>query len=249
MQTGAVGLHWAQLAGSLVAYALVVGTFFSLLWLKRRRREKRRERPPQREKLLRPAGYSAMCRVDGLAEKRMWAMFQAIGAGMVFGLTAGTLFPLFAGVALARFTVAQIWAVPKADVLIVVALVGLIALLWTIRGFQTLWKIDDELRSRSILPPAEGIAAHSQERGQGRSRPLQLPPQLDQRRTDLVTARRASALEHAPDFPGEIREWQPAVIPHDEVRRHALANRQFELVQMPRCHMRGLLAAPRPGTY
>jgi uncharacterized protein YneF (UPF0154 family) len=42
--------------GSLGAYALVVGSFWGLFWLKKRRREERKERPPQREKLLRPAG-------------------------------------------------------------------------------------------------------------------------------------------------------------------------------------------------
>lgn len=147
MQTGAVGLNWTQVAGSLAGCALVVGAFFWLFRLKRRRKEERRERPPQKEKLLRPAGYSAMCRVDELAEKWTWAAVQAIGAGVIFGLTAGTLFPLVAGVALGRFTVAQVWAAPKSDVLIAVALVGLISLLWTVRGFQMVWITDDELRN------------------------------------------------------------------------------------------------------
>ena len=49
-------MHLAQVVGSLVACGLVLGSFWGLLWLKKRRREERKERPSQREKLLRPAG-------------------------------------------------------------------------------------------------------------------------------------------------------------------------------------------------
>jgi hypothetical protein len=73
MQTGIGGLNLAQVVGSLVACALVLGGFYGLFSLKKRRREQRKERPPQREKLLRPAGYSAMCRIDALWEKWTWA--------------------------------------------------------------------------------------------------------------------------------------------------------------------------------
>ena len=62
MQTGVGSLNLAQVVGSLAAGALVLGGFWGLFWLKRRRREARNERPPQREKVLRPAGYSAICR-------------------------------------------------------------------------------------------------------------------------------------------------------------------------------------------
>src|ERR1017187_3710491 len=73
MQTGIGGLNLAQVVGSLVACALVLGGFYGLFSLKKRRREQRKERPPQRDKLLRPAGYSAMRRIDALWEKLMWA--------------------------------------------------------------------------------------------------------------------------------------------------------------------------------
>jgi uncharacterized iron-regulated membrane protein len=56
MQTAVGGLNLAQMVGSLVACALVLGSFWGLFWLKKRRREARNEGPPQREKLLRPAG-------------------------------------------------------------------------------------------------------------------------------------------------------------------------------------------------
>ena len=49
-------MNSAQVVGSLVACALVLGSFWGLFWLKMRRRKERKERPPQWEKLLRPAG-------------------------------------------------------------------------------------------------------------------------------------------------------------------------------------------------
>jgi hypothetical protein len=53
MQIGDGVVGWTQAAGAALGAGLVVGVF----WLKRRRREQPRERPPEREKLLRPAGY------------------------------------------------------------------------------------------------------------------------------------------------------------------------------------------------
>ena len=61
-------------------------------------------RPPQREKLLRPAGYSAMRRIDALSEKWMSAAAQAVGAGMFFGLIVGTFYPLLAALAFGPVT-------------------------------------------------------------------------------------------------------------------------------------------------
>ena len=104
MQTGFGGLNLAQVVGSLVAGALVLGSFWGLFWPKKRRREERKERPPQREKLLRPAGYSAMRRVEALSEKWMSAAARAVGAGVFFGLIAGTFYPLLAALALGQVT-------------------------------------------------------------------------------------------------------------------------------------------------
>jgi Mg/Co/Ni transporter MgtE len=146
MQTGVGGLNLAQVVGSLVASALLLGSFWGLFWLKRRRREERKERPPQREKLLRPAGYSAMCRIDALWEKLTGAVAQALAAAVMFGVMAGTFYPLVAALALGQVTLGQVWAAPRSDVIIVGALVGIIALLWAVRAFQSVWRLDDELR-------------------------------------------------------------------------------------------------------
>ena len=166
MQTGVGGLNLPQVIGSLVACALVLGVFWGLIWLKRRRREERKERPPQREKLLRPAGYSAMRRIDALWEKCMSAVAQAIGAGVFFGLTVGTFYPLLAALALGRVTTRQVWTAPGSDVIIVAALVGIIALLWAVRGFQAVWRLDDELRNwRFGLRGEQAVAEKLADRG------------------------------------------------------------------------------------
>jgi hypothetical protein len=156
----------AQVVGSLVACALVLGTFWGLFWLKRRRREERKERPPQREKLLRPAGYSAMCRIDALWEKWMSAAAQAVGAGIFFGLTVGTLYPLLVALALGRVTVGQVWSEPRSDVVVVGALAGAIALLWAVRAFQSVWRLYDELRNwRFGLRGEQAVAESLADRG------------------------------------------------------------------------------------
>jgi hypothetical protein len=156
----------AQVVGALVACALVLGSFWGLFRLKRRWREERKERPPQREKLLRPAGYSAMCRIDALSEKWMSAAAQAVGAGVFFGLTVGTFYPLLAALALGRVTVGQVWNAPKSDVIIVAALVGIIALLWAVRAFQAVWRVDDELRNwRFGLRGEQAVAEKLADRG------------------------------------------------------------------------------------
>ena len=51
---------------------------------------------------------------------------------------------LLAALALGRVTVGQVWNAPRLDVIIVGALVGIIALLWAVRAFQAVWRLEDE---------------------------------------------------------------------------------------------------------
>lgn len=147
MQTGDGGVGWTQAAGAALGAGLVVGVLVGSFWLKRRRREERRERPPQREKLLRPAGYWAMKQVDERWEGLTWALAQPIGAGVFFGVVAGTFFPLVAGLALGRFTLAQLWSAPRSDVFLVGLLMGVIGLLWAARALQKVWRLEDDIRN------------------------------------------------------------------------------------------------------
>jgi hypothetical protein len=166
MQTGIGGLNLPQVIGSLVACGFVLGVFWGLFWLKRRRREERKERPPQREKLLRPAGYSAMRRIDALWEKCMSAVAQAIGAGVFFGLAVGTFYPLLAALALGQVTMGQLWRASGSSVILVAAFAAIIALLWAVRGFQLVWRLDDELRNwRFGLRGEQAVAEKLADRG------------------------------------------------------------------------------------
>jgi hypothetical protein len=147
MNSGVFGLNWTPMVGAVCGCLLAFGGSCSILWFKKRKREERNERPPQEEKILRPPGYFAMCRVEELAEKLVWVMLMAASAGMIFGGVAGTLWPVAAGWALGRFTVRQIWAAQGSEILIATALLGLVALLWSVRQFEVMWKLVDELRT------------------------------------------------------------------------------------------------------
>jgi hypothetical protein len=145
MKPSAFGVNWAQIAWSLGGCGLVVGTLFCLLKFKERQREARRERPPKKEKLLRPAGYSAWCRMDELSEKLLQGLVSALGAGAVFGVTVGGLYPLVEGLALGEFHVSQVWPALRSSSLGVLVLVAVAALAWAIWEIRVILRLRDEM--------------------------------------------------------------------------------------------------------
>ena len=159
-------LNWAMIAGELVGCALVAGTLVFLFILKKRRREARNERPPQNQKLLRPAGYAAMCRLDELADELMSALAQALSAGFLFGMTAGPCYPVFEALALGRFTLPELWRAPKSEVLLAAACFMLVTLLWCVREIGIAWKLDGEMRNwRFGLRGEQAVAEALADRG------------------------------------------------------------------------------------
>lgn len=148
MQPGLFTLNWPQVIGMLAAPALVCGIFFSLFRFERRSREPCREKPPQMEKILRPPGYSAMCKIDELVDKSAMAAFQTIMASLVFGLGCGTFYPVFYGLAIGRFTLTQLWAAPKPLPVVasVLLLMGLVSLVWLVWHSCRVWKLFKEIR-------------------------------------------------------------------------------------------------------
>src|SRR5207244_10528771 len=97
---------------------------FGLFHLQRRRREARKERPPQNEKLLRPPGYSALLKIDDLADNLPFTAAQALAAGIVFGIGAGSFYPAIAGILLHRFTLGQLLQTDPHRVIFAAALVS-----------------------------------------------------------------------------------------------------------------------------
>lgn len=147
MEARAFSLQTGQVVGAAVAAVSVGALLLMFLWLKRRRREARNERAPQREKVLRPAGYSSLCRIDELHEQLLSGLAQAVASAVLFGLTGGMLYPIATGLALGEFTLAQLWALPRYEVLIAVLAFALGTLLWCVRSLARVWKLEDEARN------------------------------------------------------------------------------------------------------
>ena len=147
MEAVRIQLTLAEIAAGLAGCAAGIAAPYMILRHKRQKRLQRSERPPQEEKILRPAGYHAMSMVDDLVEKVQEWTLQAAASGLVLGMTAGVCALLLWWLAIGKVTLKQLWAAPKSDVLISLALVGLIALLFAIRSLQRMWKGLDDVRN------------------------------------------------------------------------------------------------------
>jgi hypothetical protein len=77
----------------------------------------------------------------------MVAIEHTVAAGVAFGLTFGVLYQLLEGLALGRFTLAQVRATPNSHLLLSVMLLAFSALLWAIAHFVKVWNLDEEIRN------------------------------------------------------------------------------------------------------
>ncbi len=146
MEPGSVGVNWGQVVGELCGGALVVAAEYGFWLWREREKERRKERPPQEEKILRPAGYFALCKLDELSDKAVLALIEGLGAGALFGAVAGSLWSVAAGLALGRFRLTELVKAPRSDVFLAAALLALVALLFTVHGLERFWRITKELR-------------------------------------------------------------------------------------------------------
>jgi len=138
---------WSGLAGEVVGCSVAIG---ALVWFHRAReklKEERAERAPQSEKILRPAGYSAMKKVDEAWEGAEWALAQMVGGAVIGGLAWGSVFPVVWAVALGRVTVAQVAGVPQAWSILVSFFLGMIGALWGIREFRVIGRLYEDARN------------------------------------------------------------------------------------------------------
>ena len=126
---------------------VVVIAFASLLLLKRRRRTSRNERPPDKDELLRPPGYSLLKRMEDLEEKFLFATGELCGAGVILGLLCSALYPAAEGLARHRFTFSDLRAYSASYVLLTLALMAVVALLGLVHGLTRASRFIDELWS------------------------------------------------------------------------------------------------------
>jgi Nuclease-related domain len=140
-------LSWNVLLGEVIGALVVIGAFVGHFKIKKHREEARRERPPQREKVLRPAGYSANRRIDDLAERRLLALAYTIGAAAMLGIMCVGFFPLVEGLVAGRFTFAQVRGAASWHLLWPGVGMTALALLGMIWCFRRTAQLEDELRN------------------------------------------------------------------------------------------------------
>jgi hypothetical protein len=126
-----------------------------------RRRTENKERPPQKSKLLRPAGYSCLCNLDEAFEQLLFALLQTIGAGALFGIAFAPLEPVLRGLILRKFSFAQLCAVPNAYGVLVLSFLALVPLVWCIRSVRLVFKYEDDARNWRLGARGEQAVAES----------------------------------------------------------------------------------------
>jgi hypothetical protein len=146
-QPGDSGFGWNMAIGEVLAAATALGAFVWRLRLRKRRQAARNERPPQSEKILRPAGYSASCRVIDLSDRLLFALLEAAAGAVVLGILCAAFYPFIAGLLLGRFTVGQLRTGTNPYLWLQGVAMAVLALLWTIRQFSLASKYAEDLRN------------------------------------------------------------------------------------------------------
>jgi hypothetical protein len=142
------GLTWTQIAWAICGVVIALGGLVGVHKLQERRREARGERPPQSEKILRPAGWSAMLRLNDLFDGLMFMALQVVFGAVFVGLGIGCFFPVVSALRLGQVTLAQLRDYPNAHVFVSALLFFAGALGWTgVRVLQSFWglRADEEL--------------------------------------------------------------------------------------------------------
>jgi hypothetical protein len=128
-----------------------VGVFCGAVWLlfrlKQQRKEARGERPPQPEKILRPAGWSALQRLDEVFDRLLNAALWGVAGAAMAGLVAGGFFPAVRAVVQGRLSIGQVEADPKFYLVILVAMLGVVSMVWATFWFLRVSRLVDEVRS------------------------------------------------------------------------------------------------------
>jgi hypothetical protein len=159
MAIGSTVTSWLPTVGTVVGLFISFAVTFSLVWFKGKRRARRDERPPQSEKLLRPPGYFAACKVEELAEKVVLILARATCAAVLFGLSFACLCLVFSALAHRAVTFRDLWGSPQFYQLVALTVVGLVAPVWCIWEFVWLSAAIDELRNWRFGMRGEQVVA------------------------------------------------------------------------------------------
>jgi hypothetical protein len=146
-QLAVPALGTEQIIGIFVWGVSVTAAFGALAWFRRRSRIARDERPPQRTKILHPAGHSLSCRIDELSDALTSSIMQATAGGAVLGIAGGGLYSFAAGLALRRFTFTQVLAQPQSYMVLSIGFLFFSALAWIVASMARSMKIHNELRN------------------------------------------------------------------------------------------------------
>jgi len=145
----------------MLGFVVVIMVLITRQWLVHRRRTTRNERPPQKSKLLRPAGYSALCRAEEASDKLNDSLVQALGAGAVAGLSFVPLAAVLQGLILHRFTLTQVLATPHSSLLLAILALEVSAVAYGIASCLLLFRHQDEIRNWRLGARGEQAVAES----------------------------------------------------------------------------------------
>ncbi|MDB6067796.1 MAG: hypothetical protein JWR26_4004 [Pedosphaera sp.] len=156
------GWGWSQTIGIVLGLGLVVAAFAFLAWIKHLSRVAQKERPPQKAKLLRPAGYSLQKRIDEVTEKWNSAVIQTTVAGSMLGLLCSGLYPVAEALLLQRVPFNH----PQSYLLLSLAILTVSAMAWLVASLAQAVQRQRELRNcvfgmRGEQAVAEALAART----------------------------------------------------------------------------------------
>lgn len=133
--------------GEVVGMVLIFLTLFTTLWWSRRRRDALRERPPEKTKLLRPAGYALQQRLQDLSEEYDTVALHLFSSGGIVGISMAGFFPTVEALLSGQITMAQLFQHPKSYVAVFAAALIVGSLLWAIRSLVRLLQLRKEVRA------------------------------------------------------------------------------------------------------
>lgn len=146
MPPHASDFQWSQVFTVFITCLLVLGGFVGLVCYRRNRR-KNLEKAPQREKILRPAGYSAMLRLDEANEEFLLLLLQALAAAGLAAWVGRLLYAVPEGLISGRFRFSELGPVWASGPFWSCALLFLALSLWVARCFLKASELERAIRN------------------------------------------------------------------------------------------------------